>query len=169
MGWIGSPSTAAYLNELVEPLTALGQECAVRLIVVGGKAPKVPNVTITEIVWTEQSELELINSFDVGVMPLPDDDWARGKCAFKLIQYMACAVPVVTSSVGANVEVVNSDCGFLVSTPQEWLDALRVLRDQPAVRTKMGEAGRHRVEQNYSLHKNLPLLAGVICDVAGRF
>jgi glycosyltransferase involved in cell wall biosynthesis len=98
-------------------------------------------------------------------MPLPDDEWARGKCAFKLIQYMACALPVVASPVGANVEVVNNDCGFFAATDQQWIDALRILRDQPKKRTEMGHAGRERVVQYYSLERNLPILASAIKEV----
>jgi glycosyltransferase involved in cell wall biosynthesis len=168
VGWIGSPFTARYLSELVEPLSAMGQEGPVRFIVIGGKAPKIPNVSVVELDWHQHTELDLINSFDVGTMPLTDDEWARGKCAFKLIQYMACAVPVIASPVGANVDVVNAECGLLASTLQEWIDALRLLRDKPATRAKMGEAGRTRIVQHYSLHQNLPVLAGVISDVAGK-
>ena len=166
VGWIGSPSTAVYLSELIAPLTAMGQEGALRFIVIGGKAPRIPNVTVVEYEWNEHTELSLINSFDVGVMPLPDDDWARGKCAFKLVQYMACAVPVIASPVGANIDVVSNQCGLLAFTPQEWLDALRLLRDQPTTRAEMGEAGRARVVQHYSLHQNLPVLADVIANTA---
>lgn len=168
VGWIGSPSTAPYLSELVAPLAAIGQEGPVQLIVIGGKAPVVPNVTVVEIAWNEHTEVDLINSFDVGVMPLPDDDWARGKCAFKLIQYMACAVPVVASPVGANVDVVGVESGLMASSPQEWADALRLLRDQPVKRVEMGQAGRERVVQHYSLHRNLPVLAGVVREIAGK-
>ncbi|MDC0182382.1 glycosyltransferase family 4 protein [Candidatus Thioglobus sp.] len=168
VGWIGSFSTAPYLAELVGPLSLLGKEEPVRLVVIGGKAPVIPNVTVVEIKWQEQIEVELINSFDVGVMPLPDDDWSRGKCAFKLIQYMACAVPVIASDVGANSAVVNDECGLLVTTPNDWVAGLRMLRDQPEKRTKMGQAGRERVVQHYSLHRNLPLLEKVIREVAGK-
>jgi glycosyltransferase involved in cell wall biosynthesis len=164
VGWIGSPSTAPYLSELVAPLSIIGLEGPVRLIVIGGKAPVVPNVTVIELDWAENTELDLINSFDVGMMPLPDNDWARGKCAFKLIQYMACAVPVVASAVGANIDVVNSECGLLVSTPGEWIEALRLLRDHETIRVNMGKAGRARVVQHYSLHQNLPVLADVIMN-----
>ena len=162
IGWIGSPSTAPYLSELVAPLSALGQESALRLIVIGGKAPAIPNVNVVEVDWNESTEVELINSFDVGVMPLPDEGWARGKCAFKLIQYMACAVPVIASPVGANIDLITGDCGLMASTQQEWIDALKIVRDHPGKRCDMGVAGRERVEQYYSLHKNLPVLENVI-------
>lgn len=168
VGWIGSPSTARYLPELVGALSTIGQEGPVQFVVVGGKAPVVPHVKVIEVDWDEHTEVDLINSFDVGVMPLPDDDWARGKCAFKLIQYMACAVPVVASPVGANVDVVNGECGLMARTPREWADALRLLRDQPGRRAEMGLAGRERVEQNYSLLRNLPKLANVVREVVGK-
>jgi glycosyltransferase involved in cell wall biosynthesis len=168
VGWIGSPSTALYLSELVVPLSVIGKEGPVRLIVIGGKAPHIPNVTVVELEWQERTEVELINTFDVGVMPLPDDEWARGKCAFKLIQYMACAVPVIASAVGANVDVVRGGCGILPATSQEWADALRMLRDQPALREEMGQAGRERVRQDYSLQRNLPLLANFIRGMVSR-
>lgn len=162
LGWIGSPSTAPYLTELVAPLSIIGQEGPLRLVVIGGSAPSIPNVDVMEVDWNENTEVDLINSFDVGLMPLPDEDWARGKCAFKLIQYMACAVPVVGSSVGANRDVINSHCGLVASTQQEWVESLRMLRDQPERRVEMGIAGRERVLQHYSLHQKLLVLANVI-------
>lgn len=167
VGWIGSPSTMPYLSALVAPLSAIGQEGSVRFIVIGGRAPDIPNVTVVEVEWTENTEVDLINSFDVGVMPLPNDDWARGKCAFKLIQYMACAVPVIASPVGANADVVSDECGLLAATQQEWTDALRVMRDQPIKRTVMGQAGRERVVKHYSLEQNLPKLAKIIHETVG--
>lgn len=168
VGWIGSPSTAPYLSELIAPLSAIGPEGPLRFIVIGARAPAIANVDVVEVEWNESTELDLINSFDVGVMPLPDEDWARGKCAFKLIQYMACAVPVIASPVGANVDVVNKECGFLASTPGDWVDALRTLRGQPQRRAEMGQAGRERVMQHYSLHQYLPVLSSVIRNVAGK-
>ena len=166
VGWIGSPSTAPYLLELVAPMSALGKEGALRFIVIGGRAPAIPNVEVVEVDWNENTEVDLINSFDVGVMPLPDDDWARGKCAFKLIQYMACAVPVVASPVGANIELINSRYGLTASQPQEWADALRTLRDQPTSRAEIGVLGKERVTQHYSLHQNLPILENLICKAS---
>ena len=167
VGWIGSPSTAPYLCELVAPLSTLGLEGPVRLVVIGGRAPKILNITIEELDWSEATEVALINGFDVGVMPLPDDAWARGKCAFKLIQYMACGVPVIASPVGANLDVVQPECGLLAGTQAQWLDALRTLRDQPAHAREMGMAGRELVERHYSLRRNLPVLAETIRGTVG--
>ena len=168
VGWIGSPSTAPYLDDLVTPLTRLGTEGKVRLVVVGGKAPVIPNVDVVEVEWNEATEVSLIQGFDVGVMPLPDDDWARGKCAFKLIQYMACGVPVIGARVGTNIDVVTPECGYLAQNATEWADALRTLRDERTTARSMGEAARLRAEEHYSLHRNLPVFAQVIRRAAGR-
>lgn len=166
VGWIGSPSTSTYLPELIEPLRQLGREGEVEFVVVGGKAPPIPGVHITEIPWSEDSEVNVINTFDVGLMPLPDDAWARGKCAYKLIQYMACGLPVVGSPVGANKDVVTPECGFMASSATEWATALRRLRDDPHLRAQMGRAGRERVVARYSLQTNVPQLASIIKNVA---
>ena len=82
--------------------------------------------------------MDVINTFDVGVMPLFDDEWARGKCAFKLIQYMSCGVPVVASPIGANLEVVSSTAGFFASTSDEWISKVRRLRDDVELRKQHG-------------------------------
>lgn len=162
VGWIGSPSTAPYLKELVEPLAKLAKEGPVRFVVIGGKAPNIPGVDLVEVAWTEASEVELINGFDVGVMPLPDDDWARGKCAFKLIQYMACGIPVVASPVGANNDVVQDGCGLLAADGEQWLEAFRTIRDDRMLASRMGAVGRERAVRLYSLRRNIPVLVEVI-------
>lgn len=162
VGWVGSPSTAPYLAELVEPLALLAKEAPVRLVIVGALAPFIPGVVVENITWDEATEIHQINRFDVGVMPLTDDKWARGKCAFKLIQYMACGVPVVASRVGANVDVVSPQCGFLVEDSAGWLAAFRALRDDAPRRAEMGAAARTRIEAEYSLSRNLPLFTRVI-------
>lgn len=165
VGWIGSPSTAPYLESLVAPLRTLGRERRLRFVVIGGEAPFIEGIEVVEFQWSEETEVDLINTFDVGVMPLPDDEWARGKCAFKLIQYMACGVPVVASRVGANVDLVTEDCGFLVSTAEQWVDAITQLWEQPLMRINMGVASRKRAVDYYSLQSNLPILSNVIRKV----
>jgi glycosyltransferase involved in cell wall biosynthesis len=166
VGWIGSPSTQHYLQMIAPALELLGKEGAVRFVAIGGRAPKIDGVEIVELPWDECTEHDLLNTFDVGVMPLPEDPWAAGKCAFKLIQYMACGVPAIGSPVGANTDVLDSDCGFLPRDTEAWLDALRDLRDCPAKRNAMGANGRDRVVQHYSLQRNLPILADALLSTA---
>lgn len=166
IGWIGSPSTAPYLNELSVPLQRLASLQPVRLLVVGGTIPSIPGVETIEVPWTLEMEQSLIHMFDVGVMPLPDLPWTRGKCAYKLIQCMACGIPVVASSVGANKHVVNSECGFLVDTPTQWFDAFRQLAENPALRQRMGASGRKRVHNHYSLCSTIPVLASTLSAAA---
>lgn len=162
VGWIGSPSTAPYLQLLIEPLQRLAKEFPVRLVVVGASAPVLAGVEVIEQPWSLDQEVQLIHQFDVGVMPLPDTPWARGKCAYKLIQYMACGIPVVASPVGANVDVVPPGCGLLADSSQQWLAAFRQLAADPCLRLRLGSAGRHWVELHYSLRSALPVLTGVI-------
>jgi len=162
IGWIGSPSTAPFLHGLVEPFRELARERSVRLLVVGGTAPSIPGVDVVAHPWTIEREVALIQQFSVGVMPLPDTPWARGKCAYKLIQCLACAVPVVASPVGANRDAVPPTVGILADTTSEWLKAFRQLADDAHLRHQLGTAGRRWVESHYSLQSALPVLTGVI-------
>jgi glycosyltransferase involved in cell wall biosynthesis len=166
VGWIGSPSTAKFLQLLVEPLSNLAREQVVRFLVVGGSAPAIAGVQVIELPWDLEREVPLIQSFDVGVMPLPDTPWTRGKCAYKLIQCMACGLPVVASRVGANVDAVPTGCGMLADTADDWLSALRTLAADAGLRCRMGQAGRQWVEQRYSLKSAVPVLSEVIRSVA---
>jgi glycosyltransferase involved in cell wall biosynthesis len=162
VGWIGSPSTAPYLQQLVEPLQQLACERPVRFLVVGGAAPAISGVQVIERPWSLEQEVPLIQQFTVGVMPLPDSEWARGKCAYKLVQCMACAIPVIASPVGANVQAVPPSCGMLAGDSAEWLAALRQLAADADLRQRMGAAGRCWVEERYSLRSTLPVLSSVI-------
>lgn len=162
VGWIGSPSTSPYLQLLVNPLERLAKECSVRLLVVGGSSPVISGVEVIEAPWSIDTEVSLIQKFDVGVMPLPDNEWTRGKCAYKLIQSMSCGIPVVASPVGANIEVVPPECGFLPNSSEQWFFALRQLASDPLLRLRLGGAARHWVEQNYSIDSAAPLLNDVI-------
>ena len=167
VGWIGSPSTAPYLQALVEPLHLLALEQPVRLLVVGGPVPAIPGVEVIAEPWSLEREVELIQQFTVGVMPLPDTPWARGKCAYKLIQCMACGVPVIASPVGANIDAVPPSCGILAANASDWLAAFRQLAADPELRLRMGASSRQWVDERYSLRSALPVLAGVIREVAG--
>ena len=137
-----------------------------RLSVIGGIAPEIEGVEVVNITWSEATEVEEMRSFDVGVMPLPDDPWTRGKCAFKLIQYMACGIPVIGSPVGANCDVVTPECGILADTDDEWLEAFRFIRDNPVAADAMGQAGRIRVVSSYSLESQLPVVEHALRSIA---
>jgi glycosyltransferase involved in cell wall biosynthesis len=166
VGWIGSPSTSVYLDVLAPPLAQLGREGRVRFVVVGGRCKAIDEVEVVNLPWKEATEVNVINTFDVGVMPLFDDEWARGKCALKLIQYMACGVPVIASPVGANLDVVGDSYGLLASDSDAWLGGLRRLRDDRALRRDMSVAGRQRIERFYSLRTALPIMTNAIKTVA---
>ncbi len=165
IGWIGSPSTARYLHLIAPALAAvcLGGRARVRLV---GSGPiDLPGVPVDIVPWQEETEVEEVRRFDVGIMPLPDEPWTRGKCGLKLIQYMACGLPVVASPVGVNVEIVDEDVnGHLASTQEEWVQALTQLQADLVARQRMGAAGRQRVEQRYCLQVTAPRWVDVLKD-----
>ncbi|RID99989.1 glycosyltransferase family 4 protein [Simplicispira hankyongi] len=167
--WIGSPSTVQYLQLLREPLRQLAMSQPFALRVIGGGAVDMPGVQVEVLPWTEATEVENISICQVGVMPLLDSLWERGKCGYKLIQYMACGLPVVASNVGVNPEIVrNGENGYLASTPEDWVSALAQLLQSPSLRAQMGAAGRRRVEDEYCIQKTGPLMAQLLRTAAGR-
>ena len=116
---------------------------------------------------TEEGEAREVAHFDVGIMPLPDEPWARGKCGYKIIQYMACGVPVIASPVGVNVPLVeDSGCGYLAATAKEWRRSLQVLLESPEERKRLGVAGRQAVEQSLTSQAQLPLLLDALSAAA---
>ena len=152
IGWIGSPSTARYLRAVAPALANVCADARACVRLIGAGAADLPGVSVDAIPWREETEVDEIRRCDVGIMPLPDEPWARCKCGFKLIQYMACGLPVVASPVGVNQQIVEHGVnGFLVQTHQEWLTALDTLRNDPALRARMGAAGRRKVETTYCL------------------
>lgn len=161
LGWIGSPSTWAYMRPLLPLLRRLVAERGVRVRAVGaGAAARGDAFAGLDLIdWQEEREVEEIRSMDIGLMPLPDDEWARGKCGFKLIQYAACGLPVVASPVGANREIVLFErTGLFATSEAEWSMALLRLIDDPNLRSNLGGAGRRRIEEHYSLHVHAPRL-----------
>ena len=118
----------------------------IRLTVVGAEL----DLPARFLTWSEDAEAEVVKGFDIGIMPLPDDPWSRGKCAYKLIQYMAAGLPVVASPVGMNRQVVEPGInGFLATGTEDWRTALASLAADPDLRRRMGEAGRQRVRERY--------------------
>jgi glycosyltransferase involved in cell wall biosynthesis len=159
VGWIGSPTTARYLQPLLPVLARLAAIFPLDFTVVGAELDASRYGFVRHIVWHESTEAAEIGRFDIGVMPLPDGPWENGKCGYKLIQYMACAKPVVASPVGANRDIVQHGTnGFLAATADEWFDALAQLLADAGLRQTMGRRGRALAEEKYCLQVSAPCL-----------
>ena len=164
IGWVGSLSTTRYLIDIENVLQEVCQNGIARLVTVGIRNVALTNVDYKVIQpWSEDVEIEEMKKFDVGIMPLVDSPWERGKCGHKLIKYMTMCRPVIASPVGVNTEIVDhGDNGFLVTTTKEWIDALTMLQNDFALREKMGRAGRKKIEQKYSLQVTAPKLTALL-------
>lgn len=166
LGWIGSGSTAAHLHGLSETLSVFAREVPqrrVQLLAVGARAPRPAGVVVDELPWSRAAERTALERMDVGLMPLPDNPWTRGKCAYKALQYMAAGVPVVTDDVGVSAEVVGERVGGLVVERREdWPAALCELADDSELRRRLGAAGRERVAADFSVRRWAPVLAQLI-------
>jgi glycosyltransferase involved in cell wall biosynthesis len=166
VGWAGSASTAMYLRLIEGPIWDLSKTDGMKFIAVGAGA-FVADLPLVIKTWSEADEVAQIYGFDVGIMPLPDAPFERGKCGYKLIQYMACGKPVVASPVGVNTRIVEHGVnGFLAETPQEWEWALRTLHANPRLCDEMGAAGRKKVETEYSLQVMGPRVADLLLRAA---
>lgn len=160
LGWIGSRGTIGYLREITPVLEELGRRRpGFRLKIVADEFFDLQHLPVDKKLWSAEDEIADLHSFDIGLMPLNDDKWTRGKCGFKLLQCMAVGVPVVCSPVGANCDIVTDGAeGFHVRSPEEWIHRLEQLADDPQLRTDMGRRGRAKVEKQYSLKYNVSLL-----------
>jgi glycosyltransferase involved in cell wall biosynthesis len=166
VGWLGSPSTWVNVEPVLESVLGALAPFGGRFRAIGAGKSAAPRPGVEFIDWDRASEIAELQQLDVGIMPLIDRPFQRGKCGYKLIQYMACGVPVVASPVGVNREiVVHGENGFLASTEAEWRDAIRRLLADPPLRQLMGAAGRRRVEELYSLQVQQPRLLDLFRSV----
>lgn len=156
IGWIGQRSTAAFFESLAPMLQRLQSSgrCLVRAIGIESEATK---FGFEAVPWSEETEVESLKSFDIGIMPLSDGPFERGKCGYKLIQYMACGLPVVASPVGVNAQIVEHGVsGFLADTAADWEAYLGALIDDAQLRRTMGAVGRAKVERSYCVQVTAP-------------
>lgn len=150
--WIGSTSTVGYLDRLAETLRSLQQSLPQLQVLVIGADWSAPGVRVECQPWDLAAEAPALMSSDIGIMPIPDDPWTRGKGGYKLLQYMAAGLPVVTDPVGVNSEIVTDGVtGLLPDDLAAWQAALKRLATDADLRRRLGAAGRQRVEQKYSL------------------
>ncbi|MBI2505756.1 MAG: glycosyltransferase family 4 protein [Candidatus Latescibacteria bacterium] len=170
LGWIGSATTLPYLELIRAPLARLGRRFPhVRLRVIGAASVELEGLPVEARPWSLEGEVEELRSFDIGLMPVPDDPWTRGKGGYKLLQYMASGLPVVTSPVGINCQIVrDGETGFWARTSEEWEERLARLIADPALRRGMGQRGRAAMEAGYALELSSRRLGEILRQVAGK-
>ncbi|MBL7129838.1 MAG: glycosyltransferase family 4 protein [Candidatus Omnitrophica bacterium] len=166
IGWIGSATTQDYLVPFIpifKKLTEKYKDIFLKIVSNNFAFPEKLNNSVIFQEWSLKSELEDLQSFDIGIMPMPDNNWTRGKCGFKAILYMSISIPVVCSPVGANTKIIQDGVnGFLANSDEEWLQKLSQLIEDPGLRDELGRLGRKTVEENFSLNVNSLKLLGVL-------
>lgn len=150
--WIGNPATIHYLQAAAPALQKMAQSVNFELLAIGADAPQIPGVKCRSGIWSEETEGAMLSAAHIGIMPLPPDDpFAAGKSAYKLIQYMAAGIPAVASPVGENRRVIKEGVtGFFAASPGEWQDAVSRLANDEALRRQLGENARRCAETDYS-------------------
>jgi glycosyltransferase involved in cell wall biosynthesis len=153
IAWVGNPENLGYLEILHPALARLSaRHPGLRLRIICSRFPQWQDVRIEQVPWSPAAEIAALAGAHIGVMPLTDDEWARGKCAFKLLQYMAASLPCVASPVGANTEaVIDGRTGYHARNDSEWEQALERLIGSAELRARLGAAGRAHVESRYGM------------------
>lgn len=158
-GWMGNPSTAAGLDRIRPALETLAEG---ELLLAGADPKQVHWAASGAVPWRYDTEVQLLQQFSVGLMPLTKDAWTRGKCALKALQYMACGVPCIATPYGAALDIIrHGENGWFADSDAEWKDGLSALRD-PALRQRLGQAARATVEDRYALRTAAPRLADLL-------
>lgn len=169
VGWIGTSSNLRYLEALEGALGRFVESQDAELFVVADRPPAFRRLALSSrfrfSLWSAEEEVDAIRSMDVGLMPLADEPWARGKCGLKMLQYMACGIPVVASPVGVNPAIARDGGVILADESDAWLHALIELKNDAAARRDLGTLGRRNVERSYSVLRVAPMLAEVFRSV----
>jgi glycosyltransferase involved in cell wall biosynthesis len=166
IGWTGSVTTVPYLVALAPALRRLREKREFELRVIGAKVD-IDGVAVRCIPWRAETESDDLRVLDVGLMPLRDDDWSRGKCGMKGLQYMALGIPPVVSPVGVNTSIVRDGVnGFHACTEEEWIDRIALLLEDEPLRGRLGQEARRTVEESYSARAHAPRVAKVLTEAA---
>lgn len=162
IGWSGSFSTIQHLDTIRDALEELAKTENYKLRVIGTPSYKISGVDTEAMQWRSETELADLREIDIGLMPLPDEDWTRGKCGLKALQYMALGIPTICSPVGVNSTIIKDGTnGFLADGREEWIEKLKQLMHSPELRQKLGRAGRETVEREYSAKAIAPKVLDV--------
>jgi glycosyltransferase involved in cell wall biosynthesis len=154
IGWSGSITTIQHFEHAIPFLRIINEKYKkrVKFKVIGDSSYKNEELGITGTKWDKKSEINELSAIDIGIMPLPDDEWAKGKCGLKGLQYMALEIPTIMSPVGVNSEIIiDGENGFLASTNEDWVQKISLLIENPELRQKLGTAGRQTVIEKYSV------------------
>ena len=166
IGWTGSYSTVQHLDTLREALARLARQVDFRLRVIGTPSYEIPGVDIEAMNWRSETELEDLSEIDIGIMPLPDDNWSKGKCGLKALQFMALGIPTVCSPVGVNTDIIQDNVnGLIASSDDEWVEKLTMLLHSAELRDRLGKEGRRTVEEKYSAVSQAPRVYEVLKSV----
>ena len=156
IGWTGTHSTIPFLESLQPVLAELSKKSKIKLLVIANKEYRMKDVETEFIPWSEASEIEDLHRIEIGLYPIPANEWSLGKSSLKALTYMAIGIPFVATAYGTNYRIMeNGIQGFLASTNEEWLKGLSILVDDIEMRRRMGTAGRERVEKLFSIEANL--------------
>ena len=152
VGWIGSSSTLRYLEEVRDVLLFLGDQAGMKCRIIADKPFQADKPGILFQKWNKDKEKTMLLDFDLGIMPVKDDIWSRGKCGLKLIQYMATGLPSVAHPIGVAEQMITDGVnGFLRTDRDGWIDAIEMVRKDESLRKRMGKAARETAEEQYSL------------------
>ena len=166
VGWTGSFSTVQHLDTLSGALQKLAQRERFRLRVIGTPAYDLDGIEVTAMPWRAETEIDDLRPCDVGIMPLPNDAWSKGKCGLKALQFMALGIPVICSPVGVNTDIIqDGENGLIAATQEEWVEKLSALIRSPELRERLGRAGRATVELRYSATVQAPRVFDVLESV----
>jgi glycosyltransferase involved in cell wall biosynthesis len=162
IGWMGTSTNLDYLVKYLDVFGEIRKMHPQTILMISTNnffyKKKINKAIPTQFIkWSKENELQTLYSFDIGIMPLPNEPWVKGKCGFKLIQYMACGIPSIGSNIGANKEIINDGSnGYLARGKEEWVQKISTLLKDVELRKKFSKQGRKKIEQNYSIKSVLP-------------
>lgn len=169
IAWTGSYSTVQYLDTLRPVLQKLANTQKFKLRVIGVPDYRIEGVDVEAIPWTSETEVADLRGIDIGVMPMPEDDWTRGKCGMKALQFMALGIPTVCAPVGVNSTIIrHRENGLLASTDDDWTESLTRLLTSPTLRDELGRQGRSTIEANYSKAIHAPRVFRILKSALNR-
>lgn len=155
IGWTGTHSTLKYLEDIQSVLSTLEEKHDIEILVIANKEPAFELKSLCFLKWNKQTEIEDLLKIDIGIMPLPDDNWTKGKGGFKALQFMALEIPCVISPVGINSTIVTDGVnGYLAHSPTDWIEKLTKLIQNKTLREGIGKRGRKTIIDHYSTEAN---------------